>query len=64
MTWAYSYCPFAIALPTERIEAILHGLVEAFAFFESVPRELWWDNPKTVARPCTGFCVTRHLERD
>jgi transposase len=49
MTWAYSYCPFAIALPTERIEAILHGLVEAFAFFESVPRELWWDNPKTVA---------------
>ena len=49
MTWAYSYCPFAIALPTERTEAILHGLVEAFTFFGSVPRELWWDNPKTVA---------------
>jgi transposase len=48
-TWAYSNCPFAIALPTERTEAILHGLVEAFAFFEAVPRELWWDNPKTVA---------------
>jgi transposase len=49
MTWAYSYCPFAIALPTERTEAILHGLVEAFAFFEAVPRELWWDNPRTIA---------------
>lgn len=48
-TWAYSNCPFAIALPTERTEAILHGLVEAFAFFESVPHELWWDNPRTVA---------------
>ncbi len=47
-TWAYSNCPFAIALPTERTEAILHGLVEAFTFFGCVPRELWWDNPKTV----------------
>jgi|SRR5580692_1630191 transposase len=49
MTWAYSNCPFAIALPTERTEAILHGMVEAFAFFGCVPREVWWDNPKTVA---------------
>jgi transposase len=48
-TWSYSNCPFAIALPTERAEAVLHGLVEAFAFFGCVPRELWWDNPKTVA---------------
>ncbi len=48
-TWAYSNCPFALALPSERTEAILHGLVEAFAFYEAVPRELWWDNPKTVA---------------
>lgn len=47
-TWAYSNCPFAIALPTERTEAILHGMVEAFAFFGCVPREVWWDNPKTV----------------
>ena len=45
----YSNCPFAIALPTERTEAILHGLVEAFAFFGCVPQELWWDNPTTVA---------------
>jgi transposase len=49
VTWAHSYCAFAIALPTERTEAILHGLVEAFAFFGCVPKELWWDNPTTVA---------------
>jgi transposase len=49
VTWSYSNCPFAIALPTERTEAILHGLVEAFAFFGCAPRELWWDNPRTVA---------------
>jgi transposase len=49
VTWSYSNCPFALALPTERTEAILHGLVEAFAFFGCVPREVWWDNPKTVA---------------
>jgi transposase len=49
VTWAHSYCPFAIALPTERTEAILHGLVEAFTFFGCVPKELWWDNPTTVA---------------
>jgi transposase len=49
VTWAWSYCPFAIALPTQRTEAVLHGLVQAFNFFECVPRELWWDNPTTVA---------------
>jgi transposase len=49
VTWAFSYRAFAIALPTERTEAILHGLVEAFAFFGCVPKELWWDNPTTVA---------------
>jgi transposase len=49
VTWSYSNAPFALALPTERTEAILHGLVEAFAFFECVPQELWWDNPTTVA---------------
>jgi transposase len=49
VTWSYSNAPFALALPTERTEAILHGLVEAFAFFGCVPNELWWDNPTTVA---------------
>jgi transposase len=47
-TWSYSNCPFALALPTERTEAVLHGLVEALTFFGCVPRELWWDNPRTV----------------
>jgi transposase len=49
VTWAYSNAPFALALPTERTETILHGLVEAFGFFGCVPKELWWDNPTTVA---------------
>ena len=48
-TWAHSYAAFAIALPTQRTEAILHGMVSAFEHFECVPREVWWDNPKTVA---------------
>jgi transposase len=46
--WAYSNYPFALALPTERTEAILAGLVAAFDFFACVPREVWWDNPTTV----------------
>lgn len=61
VTWAHSYRPFAIALPTERVEAILHGMVEAFEFFGSVPRELWWDNPTTVATAIlTGRQRTLH----
>ena len=46
--WAYSNYGFALALPTERTEAILAGLVEAFTFFGGVPHEVWWDNPTTV----------------
>jgi transposase len=48
-TWAYSNCPFVLALPFERTEAILEGMVQAFDFFGCVPKEVWWDNPKTVA---------------
>jgi transposase len=48
-TWAYSNAPFALALPFERTEAILDGMVAAFEFFGCVPKEVWWDNPKTVA---------------
>ncbi len=50
ITWAYSNATFAIALPSEKTESILHGTVEAFEFFGAVPKELWWDNPKTVAK--------------
>jgi transposase len=48
--WAYSNYGFALALPTERTEAILAGMVAAFTFFGCVPREVWWDNPRTVVR--------------
>jgi transposase len=48
--WAYSNYGFALALPTERTEAILAGMVAAFGFFGCVPREVWWDNPTTVVR--------------
>ncbi len=49
VTWAWSNATFMIALPSEKTEAILHGTVVAFEFFGCVPKELWWDNPKTVA---------------
>jgi transposase len=48
--WSYSNYAFALALPSERTEAILEGMAEAFAFFGCVPREVWWDNPKTVVK--------------
>ncbi len=48
-TWSFSNFAFAISLPTERTEAVLAGMVAAFEFFDCVPREGWWDNPKTVA---------------
>jgi transposase len=47
--WAYSNAPFVLALPFERTEAILEGMVAAFEFFNAVPKEIWWDNPRTVA---------------
>ena len=49
LVWSYSNAPFAVALPTERTEAILEGMVQAFEFFDRIPREVWWDNPTTVA---------------
>ena len=50
VVWAYSNAPFVMAMPFERTEAILEGLVAAFEFFGAVPKELWWDNPKSVAK--------------
>jgi transposase len=47
--WAYSNAPFVLALPFERTEAVLEGMVAAFEFFDAVPKEVWWDNPKTIA---------------
>ena len=48
-TWAYSNAPFVMAFPFERTEAILEGMVAAFEFFGGVPKQVWWDNPRTVA---------------
>jgi transposase len=47
--WAYSNAPFVLALPFERTEAILEGMVAAFEFYGAVAKQVWWDNPKTVA---------------
>lgn len=49
LTWSHSGYRFAVALPNERTEAILAGMVEGFEFFGCVPWEVWWDNPTTVA---------------
>jgi transposase len=46
--WTYSNCPFLMALPSQRSESILEGMKCAFEFFNCVPREVWWDNPKAV----------------
>ena len=43
-----SKVPFVIALPTERLEALLAGHVAAFEFFGGVFGEVWYDNPKTA----------------
>ena len=49
LTWSFSHLPFMVALPTQRTEAILHGMVLALEFFGCVAKEVWWDNPRTVA---------------
>jgi transposase len=38
--WSYSNAPFAIALPTQRTEAILEGMSRAFEFVGCVPKEV------------------------
>jgi len=43
-----SKVPFVVALPSERLEALLAGHVEAFKFFGGVFSEVWYDNPKTA----------------
>ncbi len=61
MNWTWSNRPFAIAMPTERSEAILAGMVRGFEYFGCIPREVWWDNPKTVATSIlTGRQRTLH----
>jgi len=49
VVWSFSGHRFSIGLPSEKVEAILEGMVQAFEFFACVAKEVWWDNPKTVA---------------
>jgi len=49
VTWSFSHAVFMIALPSQRTESVLHGMVAAFEFVGAVAREVWWDNPKTIA---------------
>jgi transposase len=49
VTWSFSHAVFMIAVPNQRTESVLHGMVAAFECFEGLAREVWWDNPKTIA---------------
>ena len=49
VTWSFSHAVFLIAVPSQRTESVLHGMVAAFEFFGAVAREVWWDNPRTIA---------------
>jgi transposase len=49
VTWSFSHALFMIATPNQRTESVLHGMVAAFTFYGMVAREVWWDNPKTIA---------------
>lgn len=56
LTVAHLFCfklkksnvPFAIAFPTEKLEAFLAGHVAAFEWIGGVPANLVYDNPKTA----------------
>jgi transposase len=49
VTWSFSRAVFMIATPNQRTESVLHGMVSAFEFFGCCGKEVWWDNPKTIA---------------
>lgn len=49
VTWSFSHAVFMMALPNQRTESVLTGMVAAFDFFQAIGREVWWDNPKTIA---------------
>jgi transposase len=44
----HSKVPFAVAYPTEKLEAFLDGHVRGLEFFGGVFSEIWYDNPKTA----------------
>jgi transposase len=44
----HSKVPFAVAYPTEKLEAFLDGHTKGLEFFGGVFSEIWYDNPKTA----------------
>jgi len=44
----HSKVPFAVAYPTEKLEAFLDGHVRGLEFFGGIFGEIWYDNPKTA----------------
>jgi transposase len=44
----HSKVPFAMAYPTEKLEAFLDGHTKGLEFFGGVFSEVWYDNPKTA----------------
>jgi transposase len=49
VAWSFSHAVFMISTPNQRTESVLHGMVAALEFFGCCAREVWWDNPKTIA---------------
>jgi len=47
MRLKYSGVPFVIAFPNERLEAFLEGHVQAFSYFNGIPKEGMYDNATT-----------------
>ncbi len=46
--WAYSNAPFVLAVPLERTEAILEGMVNAFEFFGRAPGKFGGTTPRPL----------------
>lgn len=50
VVWSWSHAPFMLGVPNQRTESVLHGMTAAMDFFGAVARQVWWDNPKTIAK--------------
>jgi transposase len=50
VVWSWSHAPFMLGVPNQRTESVLHGMTAAMDFFGAVARQVWWDNPRTIAK--------------
>jgi transposase len=62
VTWSDSNAPLALALPTERTEAVLYGLVAAFEFFGGVPGRCGGTTPRP-SPPTSSAGASGHSTR-